>query len=234
MVRSPPPGTAGRRHRRRLAVAGLITVLLVVTFVAATRYQPALTRAQIPAGTDLERAAARMLTKASAIRAGLIRTGDWGEAISDVEVNAWLMHDLPRIAPTALPTWVRSPAIRFLPRRVAVSAHVGTGLLAARWWALLDVTLRRDNELAIGVDSAGLGAVPFPPGPVLDALEAGARQAGLQAQRGTFEGRPTLIVSLPGRIDGAEARGSEYHLEGLRVDDGEAVIAGSTRPPLGR
>lgn len=233
MARAPSPGTAGRRPQRRLVVAGAIATLIVVMLVAAIRHQPAFSRGRIPVGTDLERAAARMLTKASAIRAGLVRTGDWGEAISEAELNAWLTNDLPRLAPGSLPRWMRAPSVRLLPRRVAISASVGPGLLAARSWAVLSVVLRRDNDLAIGVDSAGLGALPIPPGPVLEMLESGARRAGLPAERGTFEGRPSVIVRLPGRIDGAGATACEYHLEGLRVDDGELAIAGSTRSAPG-
>lgn len=233
MASSPSPGTAGRRHRRRLAVAGAAIILLVVSTLAATRYQPPASCGRIPVGTDVERAAARMLTKASAIRAGLVRPGEWGEAISEAEVNAWLAHDLPRVAPGSLPGWMRSPAIRFLPRRVAVSVDVGPRLLAARWWAIFSVVVRRDNELAISVETAGLGAVPLPPGTVLEALEARVLRAGLPAERGSFEGHPSLIVRLPGRLDGARSTTPEYHLEGLRIDDGELVLAGSTKPAAG-
>lgn len=234
MARSTSPGTAGRRRQRRLAVAGAVTVLCLVALFFAARHQPSNATGRIPAGTDLERAAARMLTKASAIRAGLDRPGAWGEAISETEVNAWLVHDLARVAPGALPPWMRSPAVRFMPRRIAVSMDVGTGPLTARAWAIVSVMVPSDNELAIDVESAGLGALPLPAGTVLDALGARAIQAGLQAESRRFEGRPALVVRLPGRIGTAPGTGSEYHLEGLRIDDGELVVAGTTRPAAGR
>lgn len=220
--------------QRRLAVAGAATVLCAVSVVTATRYQPSSIAGRIPTGTDLERAAARMLTKASAIHAGLDRPGPWGEVISETEVNAWLVHDLIRVAPRALSPWMRSPAVRFMPRRIAVSMDVGTGPLTARAWAVVSVAVRRDNEVEIDVESAGLGALPLPAGTVLDTLAKQAIQAGFQAESHRFEGRSALIVRLPGKVGTAPGTGPEYHLEGLRIDDGELVVAGTTRPAARR
>jgi hypothetical protein len=202
---------------------------VVVALLIALRREPALCRGTAPSGPDAERAAARLVTKSSAISAGLGRRGEWGEAITDGEVNAWLAHDLPRVAASLLPAWVAAPTVRFLPRRVALSATLGAGPLAGRAWAILSVVLPRDNELVIEVESAGLGAFPLPAEPLLEHIASRAAAAGLAADIRRTDGRTSLHVVLPGRPPGARDGPLEYHLEGLRIDDGELVLSGSTR-----
>lgn len=202
---------------------------MALGLLIALRREPALCRATAPAGPDAERAAARLVTKTSAISAGLGRRGEWGEAITDGEVNAWLAHDLPRVAASLLPGWVAAPTVRFLPRRVALSASLGAGPVGGRAWAILAVGLPRDNELVIEVESAGLGAFPVPGDPLLEGIASRALAAGLAADIRRAEGRTSLHVVLPGRPPGARDTPLEYHLEGLRIDDGELVLSGSTR-----
>lgn len=212
-----------------MAVGAAAALLLVVGLLIALRREPALCRVTAPSGPDAERASARMVTKASAISAGLGRRGEWGEAITDAEVNAWLAHDLPRVAASLLPDWVGAPTVRFLSRRVALSATVGVGPVAGRAWAILSVTLPRDNELVIEVQSAGLGAFPMPAEAILDAIASRAVAAGLAADLRRADARTALHVVLPGGPPGARDAPLEYHLEGLRIDDGELVLSGSTR-----
>lgn len=229
VARSIPTDGPGRRLRRRLAAVGAAAALAVVVLLVALRREPAACRATPPAGPDAERASARLVTKASAISAGLGRRGEWGEAITDGEVNAWLAHDLRRVAASLLPAWVGTPTVRFLPRRVALSVPLGAGPLAGRAWAILAVALPRANELVIEIESAGLGAFPLPAEPLLDGIASRALAAGMAADIRRSEGRTSLHVVLPGRPPGARDTPLEYHLEGLRIDDGELVLSGSTR-----
>jgi len=210
---------------------GVAVAVAIPVALAALHATPGAARAGRPSGPTAERAAARLLTKASGIAAALDRAGDWGEAITEEEANAWLALDLPRLAAGRLPGWSRSLAVRFHPRRVALSGAIGRGPASARWWTILAVALEGGNRLVFEVESSGLGLVPLPPGVVLSAIASAASARGCRAEIGLLEGRPRLNVTLPGRSEGAPTDGSEYHLEGLRIDEGELVIAGSTRGP---
>jgi hypothetical protein len=170
-----------------------------------------------------------MMSKASSLAAGLDRPGDWGEAFTDAEANAWLSIDLPHHAPGLLAGGISSPQVRFLERRAACSALVQFGPLSAQLWAILEVTVRSDNLLAVGVDSAGLGAVPLPPGTVLRAIAARAEGAGAATEIRLLDGGPVLLVQLPGRTKTTSDERSEYHLGGVRITPGELVLAGTTR-----
>ena len=227
-------GGAGRRWLRRPAAAGMLVIgflatgLLVASY-SLVHFSPVGIRGAVPSGPEGERAAGRMMSKASSLAAGLDRPGDWGEAFTDAEANAWLSIDLPHHAPGLLEGGISSPQVRFLDRRAACSALVQFGPLSAQLWAILEVTVRSDNLLAVGVDSAGLGAVPLPPGTVLRAIAARAEGAGAATEIRLLDGGPLLLVQLPGRTKTTSDERSEYHLGGVRITPGELVLAGTTR-----
>ena len=227
-------GGAGRRWLRRPAAAGMLVIGFLATglLVASdslVHFSPVGIRGAVPSGPEGERAAGRMMSKASSLAAGLDRPGDWGEAFTDAEANAWLSIDLPHHAPGLLEGGISSPQVRFLDRRAACSALVQFGPLSAQLWAILEVTVRSDNLLAVGVDSAGLGAVPLPPGTVLRAIAARAEGAGAATEIRLLDGGPLLLVQLPGRTKTTSDERSEYHLGGVRITPGELVLAGTTR-----
>jgi hypothetical protein len=114
---------------------------------------------------------------------------------------------------------------------VAASALVGWGPLSLRLWSVLQVTLRGDNLLELDVEQAGMGALPFPPGPLLERVARQARHVGMGTEIRVVDGRPRLLLQLPGRTGGTPPGGPEYHLEGLRLDAGELVLVGSTDMP---
>jgi len=236
MIRLPgesalPRQTGGARRRwpRRIAAAGLLLIAIVVAGYPLLQYRPGSLRGPVPTGAEGERAAGRMMSKASSLVAGLDRPGEWGEAFSEAEANAWLAIDLPRHAPGLLSGGLASPEVRFLDRRAALSALVRCGPLSAQLWAIVDVSVRNDNLLSVGVDSAGLGAMPIPPGMVLNAIASRAEKAGASAEIRLMEGGPVLLVQLPGRTGTTSGGESEYHLGGVRITPGEVVLAGTTR-----
>ena len=222
-------GGAGRRSLRRPAAAGLLIVGLLAASYPLLHFTPVAIRGAVPVGPEGEQAAGRMMSKASSLVAGLDRPGEWGEAFTEAEANAWLAIDLPRHAPGLLAGGISSPRIRFLERRAACSAIVRYGPVSARLWAILEITVRSDNLLAIGVESAGLGAVPLPPGTVLRAIATRAQGAGASSEIRLLEGGPVLLVHLPGQTKTTSGERSEYHLGGVRFAPGEVVLAGTTR-----
>ena len=212
-----------------MLVIGFLATGLLVASYSLLHFSPVGIRGAVPSGPEGERAAGRMMSKASSLAAGLERPGDWGEAFTDAEANAWLSIDLPHHAPGLLEGGISSPQVRFLDRRAACSALVQFGPLSAQLWAILEVTVRSDNLLAVGVDSAGLGAVPLPPGTVLRAIAARAEGAGAATEIRLLDGGPLLLVQLPGRTKTTSDERSEYHLGGVRITPGELVLAGTTR-----
>jgi len=227
-ARHEKTGGAGRRWPRRPAAAGILLVCLLLAAYSLLHLRP-VGSGGVPTGPEGERAAGRMMSKASSLVAGLERPGDWGEAFSETEANAWLSIDLPRHAPGFLAEGFSAPEVRFLDRRAAISSLVRWGPLSAQLWAILEVTVRSDNLVAVGVDSAGLGAVPLPSGVILRALASRAKAAGATTEIRFLDGGPLLLVQLPGTTRKTSGQRSEYHLGGVRITPGEVVLAGTTR-----
>lgn len=176
---------------------------------------------------DSERAAARLVTKGSALHAALGRAGPWGEAFTDTELNAWLATDLPRNHARLLPASLSEPRVRFLPQHVELSVRVGAGLLSAVVWCDLEVTLRGVNQLGIVIDKAAVGAIPLPSAPVLAELGRRLAALGCVTELRPRDGRMVLVVYIPATL----GSGPHWRLESLRIDAGEAVVAGTTTVP---
>jgi hypothetical protein len=218
------PGPRWRRLLRN-AAAGLGTGL--VALVILLKHVPSLI-AVAPAGPEAERAAARMVTAGSALHAALGRAGPWGTAITDAEANAWLAIDLPRNHPGLLPAGLADPRVRFRPHRVEVALRAGSGLLSTVVWCDLGVVLRGVNQLGITVEGASAGALPIPGTPVLAELGRRIAACGAVTELRRMDGRMVLVVYIPARLGGD---GPQCRLESLRIDTGEAAVAGSTVLP---
>ncbi|RLS34000.1 MAG: hypothetical protein DWH79_05760 [Planctomycetota bacterium] len=219
---------------RRAGIAAAVAVGFLATAVIVVRYQPPVVRGPLSLTTGAsqpspDQASSRMLTKASAFLAALNRPGDWGTAVTDEEVNAWLTVDLPRNHARLLPRGMRLPVVRFLERGIAAAIRVGTGPFEATLWAEATVQLRRDNLIGVGIRAAGIGAIPISPGLVLKGIASRAAAAGVTTEIRLVEGQPQLLLQLPGNTRGAPGDGPEYHLEGLRLTPGELVLAGTTQ-----
>lgn len=176
---------------------------------------------------DAERAAARLVTKAAALHAAVGRAGPWGEAFCDTELNAWLATDLPRNHPRLLPGSLSGPRVRFRPHHVELCVRMGSGLLSAVVWCDLEVTLRGVNQLGIVIERSAVGAIPLPSAPLLAELGRRLAALGCVTELRPRDGRMVLVVYIPASL----SSGPHWRLESLRIDAGEAVVAGTTNVP---
>lgn len=219
---------AGSWWRWRRAIAGIAVGLAggLVVVALLLKHEPVLMSTVIDAA-EAERAAARLVTTGAALHAALGRAGPWGAAISDSEVNAWLATDLPRNHPKLLPRRLSAPRVRFRPQHVETVVRAGSGILSAVVWCDLEVTLRGVNQLGIVVHNAAVGALPLPAGPVLAELGRRLAALGCVTELRPRDGRMGLVVYIPATLGG----GPQWRLESLRIDAGEAVVAGTTSVP---
>ena len=238
-----------RLRRIQLASAGVMVGGLIVA-AGLLRYEPAFLREQasffheqrvtddvaanptgLAASTDpvasaSQRAAGRMVTKASALHAAIGQIGDWGTAVTDDEINAWLAIDLPRNHPGWLPHSVREPRVLFLPGHVQIGARFAYGGLSAAGWLDLEIHLREVNQLGIVLADARVGLIPLPRGAILRELARRINGLGRVTELRQLNGRTVLIVSMAST---RETGGVISSLESLRISDGEAILTGTTR-----
>ncbi len=219
-----PVGTR-KRSWPRLALAALaLAVGGCVAVLISLRHEPALLAGQaVPA--DAERAAARLLTKASALHAAAGRPGQWDAVFTADEVNGWLATDLPKNHSRLLPAGLSAPRVHFGSQRLAAGAWLQRGPFAAFGWVDLDVRLRGVNQLVLLPRDARLGLLPVPQGMVLGRIARGLTAAGLVSELRRLDGELVLLVSIPSPTGSPATR---MRLEFLGLAPGELLLSGST------
>lgn len=218
---------ARKPARRGLLVGALVAAVGCVAFAALLlRFEPSfLAAASSPEGAAAERAAARMVTTASALYAGMQRPGSWDGVVADSELNAWLATDLPRNHGRLQPRGLFGPRVRFRPQRVAAGAWLGWGMFSGFGWIDLEIRLRGANQLGIVLHDARLGRIPLPHGPVLRQIASRLTAAGLATDLRRLDDELILVVSIPSSFGSPTGR---LRLDWLQLDDGELLLAGST------
>jgi hypothetical protein len=77
------------------------------------------------------------------------------------------------------------------------------------------------------IEKAAIGALPLPAPPVLAELGRRLAALGCVTELRPRDGRMVLVVYIPATLGG----GPNWRLESLRIDAGEAVLAGTTNVP---
>jgi hypothetical protein len=214
----PPPRP--RLRRPVWTVAAGAAAIAVAAIVAARQppgwYSERLATADAAA---VDRDARRLVTTVAGLRAAAAQPGPWGVAVREREINAWLSVDLPRNHAAVLPAGWSEPRIRLEPGRILVAARTTAGPFAGLVTCDIEVRLRAVNQLECAVAAARLGAIPLPSGPFVHRLAALLGRVGFVTEPRRLDGRPVVVVSLGGR---------GVAIEGLSVDSGELVVAGTT------
>lgn len=213
-----PPPRPRLRWSVRAAVAGAAAIVVVA--IVAARQAPGWYSASVAdVPPTAERDARRLVTEVASLQAAATRAGEWGAAVREEEINAWLATDLPRNHAAALPAGLSAPRVRLEPGRIRIAARTAVGPLVGVASIAVEVRLRPAGRLECAVAEARIGAIPVPAGPVVHRLAAFLDRLGFATEIRRLDGRSVLVVSLGGR--GAVLRG-------LTVDAGELVVAGAT------
>lgn len=223
-----PSHRPGRRWRR-LAVGGLLAagcggLALAALLALEPEFYRSRAAAAPPGGA--EPLARRLVTKAAALRADFLRPGDWGTAVTEAELNAWLATDLPRNHPQLLPPQVSEPRVAFGPRRIRVGGRLAVGPVGCVGSFEAEVALRAVNQVGIVVEAVRLGGLPLPAGPVVRELARRCADLGLPTEVRRLDGRTVLVV-YTSPISGTGA--PSHWLESLAVEEGELLVAGTTK-----
>jgi hypothetical protein len=220
-------------RRRLLVVGGGLVGLVLAILVGLLGAAPAFYRERLVVadGRD-DQQSRRLITKVSAVHAGMQRPGRWEAAITEPEINAWLATDLPANHAALLPAGWSAPRVELLPERCRAGVRLSLGPVSTVAWIDARVQLRESNQLFITVEQARLGALPMPAGPILRSLARQITRSGMHPQFRRLDGRSVLVVyTFPPATNGA---GANRWLEAVALGPGELLIAGETRAAGGR
>lgn len=222
MVALTEPSQQPPRPRlRRFAWIALAVAAAIVVAIAAARRPPAWYAARLAPGdaATVDRDARRLVTAVAGLRGAAVRPGDWGVAVREDELNAWLATDLPRNHARALPAGILEPRVALEEGRIRIAARAAAGPLGGPLSMAVEPRLRGIDRLECVVTEARLGGIPLPAGPCAHRLAALLRGLGFTAEVRRLDGRSAVVVSLGGR---------GTSLRGLSVAPGEIVVAGTT------
>lgn len=220
------PSSLPRIGRRRRLWAGVAALgCLLAGLVWAARHAPAYYHERLTATADAA-AARRLVTKAASLQAAISRPGSWDAALDESEINAWLATDLPANHARLLPAGLTDPRLRLSPGRVDLAVRIGPAFTAAVLHLSLQIHLRGENQVAIGLDEAGLGLIPLPRAAIT--AEIGRRLGGLGATTSLrrLDGGSELVVYIPPASD---AGGTTRRLGSFAIVEGSLLVAGETR-----
>lgn len=211
--------------------------------VVAARHQPEFYARAVEAGAEeaavgadaavvedmRRRASARFVSTLAALASDVARPGGWSTVLADEEVNAWLAVELPVNHPELVPAGVADLRVRFAPGAILLGCRFG-GPLAAVAWVDAQLRLLEANRLAITVKQCRMGLLPLPTGLAASRLAESLAQSGLRCEVQRIAGQTQLVVQLPATEIRSDQGGVvSWWLDGLRLEDGEVFLTGSSR-----
>ena len=223
---------------KRIALAVVVLVLLVIVVGGVWLYRslyfvPEFYSQALAVGAPaLQQSNREMLRRTAALNNDLKRTGKWQALFTDQQINGWLAVDVPKNHADLLPPEVRDPRVRITAEGMFAGARF-EGEVSAVISVDLEVRLTATNVLAVRINKARVGDVPWPLDRVVEEVIAAAASWGLQVEQTQTDGDPVLLVTLP-----PDLQNNRRHvlLEHLEFRDGEVLLSGRTTagPPTER
>ena len=234
----------GRSRTRRLALwLAVLVPAAGVAMVVVVRHEPVFYSRVVQAGAEQaaigadaeviedmrRRASARFVSTLAALARDVARPGGWSTVLGDEEVNAWLAVELPLNHPELVPPGVADLRVRCAPGAILLGCRFG-GPLAAVAWVDVQVRLLEANRLAITVQQCRMGLLPLPTGLAASRLAESLARSGLRCEVQRIAGQTQLVVQLPAtEIRGDQGGVVSWWLDGLRIEDGEVFLTGTSR-----
>ncbi len=217
-----------------------IAVLLVVVAVGAagsawwalrrTREVPEFyTRATLQLPQDVPAASAMLETEVVELQDAASQLGSWEARFSEGQINAWLVHQLPREFSQMLPPGVEEPRIVIEEGRILAAARykhlrIDTVISFEVKLALTE----QANVLAVRIENLRAGALPLPLQSFLKGITREASKGNLEVVWDMDETGPVALVTIPSDHPGYVR--TPVVVEAVTLQNGYVQLAGHTGP----
>lgn len=218
-----------RTLRWILLVAGVcavaLTAGLVWLFIAATQvpefYAEALRTPMVDAreqGEKFERAVLELHNE--------VRNEDHFRVVfTPEEINGWLISELPRKFPKALPGKVHDPRIALEPDRILAAFRYEERGVSTVITLALEIKLTESADVvAVRVRQLKAGAIPVPLAPLIEDITKHAHRQGLAILWQQEEGDPVALVPL--RFSEAVLRDKTLLLQEIAISADGITVGG--------
>jgi hypothetical protein len=155
------------------------------------------------------------------------KNGCWNTALSDQQVNAWLVEELPRAFPRLLAYGAREPRVIVQDERIFAAVRFQRGHIDTIISCEAEVELtEQPNMLAIRLFNLRAGAIPLPLTKFVRGISKEAAFGGLDIQWDFTELGPVALVTIPS--EDPRYRASPVVIESVNLVRGAMVLAGHT------
>lgn len=159
----------------------------------------------------------------------LRQSESWQLVINSHELNRWLLQDLPRKFPQALPAEVQEPVVAIDAHAIRLGFQYRDDRFNTVLWLECEPFLTRDSrEIALQVKRVRAGWLPISPQQVIDQLTRAARQQQLSLRWDQSGGNPVAILRLPERYQQLDNR--QITLEKITLAPDQLIITGHSKP----
>lgn len=172
---------------------------------------------------QIQRASDEMEQRVADLVSAAHKSGPWEVLVTAEQINAWLVDGLAKKHPDLVPANLTRPRVCIEADGITLGATLDTGLLKSIVSLKVDVYLAELNVIALRLRDVRSGALPWPPGRVIEAVSEAARQADIPLRWRQTDGDPVALLSVPPIDDDKRLR-----VEAVQLADGEVYIAGTT------
>ncbi|KAA1260755.1 hypothetical protein LF1_32960 [Rubripirellula obstinata] len=155
------------------------------------------------------------------------KRGRWNTALSDQQVNAWLIEELPRAFPRLLAYGAREPRIKVEDDRILAAVRFQRGQIdtVISCEATVELT-EQPNMLALRLHHLRAGAIPLPLNKFVRGISKEAAKGGLDIDWDFTDSGPVALVTIPSEDPRYHA--SPVVIESVNLVRGAMVLAGHT------
>ena len=155
------------------------------------------------------------------------KQGKWNTALSDQQVNAWLMEELPRAFPRLLAYGAKEPRIKVEDDRILAAVRFQRGQIdtVISCEATVELT-EQPNMLALRLFNLRAGAIPLPLNKFVRGISKEAAKGGLDIDWDFTDSGPVALVMIP--PEDPRYHASPVVIESVNLVRGAMVLAGHT------
>ena len=155
------------------------------------------------------------------------KRGRWNTALSDQQVNAWLVEELPKAFPRLSAYGAKEPRIKVQDERILAAVRFQRGQIdtVISCEATVELT-EQPNMLALRLFNLRAGAIPLPLNKFVRGISKEAAKGGLDVDWDFTDSGPVALVKIPSEDPRYHA--SPVVIESVNLVHGAMVLAGHT------
>lgn len=236
---TPPVALPRKRKMRRLLGWTLLGTAAIATAFGCSALWAIQKTQEVPdfyvqaasrMPTDVGEASRELQHEVEELTAQVGRVGGWAATFTESQINAWLVHQLPKEFSKALPAGVAEPRVVIEDGKILAAARYKDKRIETVVSFELGVQVTPEpNVLAIEVRQLKAGALPLPLGRFVEHISKRAAKDNLEVRWDTNAvGLPIALLTVPSTHHGYVR--TPVIVESVTMTNGRIRLTGHTGP----